>query len=616
MNNNINNIDNNNLPNTTLPHTNTSLQITGAAPTATPVSMPPANVVMPPLRVTSSMIMHDVTVKYIANQQVLPDEQTCAEEVTLNIQTEIAMQNSIRGKGNQLPAVKKLPNESIALLIAARSNIALVAEGDKSQQNKKQGMATERRYNLPIAVYQFYGWNEGVWELTNSPLGSFGALVEKYKPDATRNDKQEVYTLVKSRLRIVKKCVVPYYVPVNNGIVDVLNKKLMPFTPDIVFTAKIHTDLNLSAANPFIPIPEDGSVWDVDSWLDSLGSPSFVGSIKEVLQAACLPLAPRDKMCLFYSTDGNNGKGTLCQLIRNLLGEDATVNIPLNAFHKDFALTNLPGAMAIVTDENDVSSFSKAFGVLKAIITGDRVTINVKYQNPFDYFFHGLVLECVNDYPNGNDKTGSFERRLHILTFEHCFTGYQKRYIKDRMIYREDVLQYILKMVLIDMDYRDKFTETAETKAALKQYVITTNSVVAFLQEILPECKWDLLPATEFLYEAYKVWYRDITPSGRVIGRNDFQKSVREFVTNDPDASSEWEWTDSTRSQGYIDCSVEEPLLSEYGLLAFQDLYRSNYACPTKLKSKYSGLKRRTAVISAQGTGKGSTTDETQEQGA
>ena len=212
------------------------------------------------------------------------------------------------------------------------------------------------------------------------------------------------------------------------------------------------------------------------------------------------------------------------------------------------------------------------------------------------------MLQCVNDFPKGDDKSGSFRRRLHIIPFENCFTGAEKRYIKDRLIYRTDVLEYILKMVLVDMEYREQFTETAATKKALESYVKTTNSVVSFLQEILPVCKWDLLPATEFLYEAYKNWYREFVPSGKVIGRNDFIDSVREFVATDENAKLEWEWTDSTRSKGYIHCSVQEPLLEEYNLISFMKHKAGScgvqriFAYEPRLKEKYSGLKRRSAT--------------------
>ena len=548
-----------------------------------------------------TQIIEKTTITYINSHQPLPDEIACSYEVVEEINNETQSENKNRPDTNKLRYIKDIPDLAVAMLIAVREDVALIAPGDKSQTNREVNMTAEQRFQLPVGIYQYNGDNEGVWEVSNDPLGAFGILVEKYKPGATKKTKQEIFILVKRRLRIIRKCVNPYYVAVNNGIWDMESKILFPFSEDLVFTSKIHTNLNLAATNPVITIPEDGTTWDVDSWLNSLGQPTFVESIKEVIQGACLPLVPRNKMVLFYNTAGNNGKGTICQLIRNILGEEVVVSIPIAEFSKRFALADLPKAIAVITDENDVNSFGKGMGNLKAAITGDVLKVEQKYEKSYNYAFRGLVLQCLNDMVNGNDKSGSFKRRLHIIQFENCFTGAEKRYIKDRLIYREDVLEYILKMVLVDMDYREEFTETAETKKALELYVKTTNSVVAFLEEILPDCKWDLLPATDFLYEAYKSFYKSTNPSGRVMGRNDFHDSVREFVATDEKVSQEWEWTDSTRSKGYIDYDKKEPLLDRYDLTAFMDNRFGGYAnrefvYEPRLKATYSGLKRRSAT--------------------
>lgn len=551
---------------------------------------------------TLSQICENVTKDVMAQNPTVTDEYMLAQTIMNEFLTVFALENSVREKGQKLKCPMDLPPLSIALLIAARTDVALVSPGDKSNTNKKQNLTSKQRHDLPIGIYQTAGNNKGVYEITNTPYEAFGELVERYKPDATRREKLEVFTLVKSRLKVVQKCVIPYYVPVNNGIWDMMNKQLLAFSPDLVFTSKIHTNLNLCATNPVITIPEDGTQWDVDSWFSTLGSPEFVESVKEVIQAACLPLAPRNQMVLFHQQSGNGGKGTICQLIRNLLGENSVISIPIADFSKQFSLSSLPNACSIICDENNVSRFSQGLGNLKAVITGDVVSIEQKYKESYDYSFHGLVLECVNDFPRGDDKSGSFRRRLHIISFVNCFTGKEKRYIKDRLIYRTDVLEYILKMVLVDMQYREKFTETSATKKALELYTKTTNSVVAFLQEILPECKFDLLPATDFLYAAYKNWYREFVPSGKVIGRNDFIDSVKEFVATDENAKLEWEWTDSTRSKGYIDCDTPEPLLDRYDLTAFMDDRSGTYVnrefvYEYRLKEKYSGLKRKNVQV-------------------
>lgn len=550
--------------------------------------------------ITLSLLYKKAVKEVLENHpDLITKEELLVGEFMALVTDYIVLENNIRDKGMTLPIPKDVPSVATAEMIAARPDVALVSPGDKSQSNQKQSLTLVQRHSLPIGIFQMSGDNEGVYEITNSPYEAFGELVERYKPDATRKDKLEVFTLVKSKLQVRQKCAIPYFVAVNNGIWDMKQKVLHKFTPDLVFTSKIHTDLNLYATNPVITIPEDNSTWDVDGWFDSLGSLEFVESVKEAIQAACVPLAPRNQMCLFYSKVGNNGKGTICQLVRNLLGEDVVVSIPLADFSEKFALANLPRAVAVVTDENNVNSFNKGLANLKAAITGDVLKIEHKYMDVYNYTFHGLILECVNAYPKVDDKTGSFKRRLHIIGFENCFTGVEKRYIKDRLIYRRDVLEYILKMVLVDMDYRESFTQTAATKKLLDMYVMATNAVVAFLEEILPACRWDLLPATDFLYEAFKFWYKKTFPSGKVIGRNDFIDSVKEFVATDPVASLEWEWTDSTRSKGYIPCPSYEPLINEYDIVAFAD---NNYypgdtrrTCvrENKLKDKYSGLKRR-----------------------
>ncbi len=571
---------------------------------------------------TQSQILEESVNAVLLNSSKTPDgktldEKTLAQMVMDETRFRFELENSILNKGQKLKCPQDLQPLHLASLLAARTDVALVSPGDKSQTNKKQSLTSEQRYNLPIGIYQTTGDNKGVYEITNKPYeGAFAELVERYKPDATRKEKLETFTLLKSRLKVVQTCVIPYYVPVNNGIWDMKSKTLYPFSTDLVFTSKIHTNLNLAATNPVIAIPEDNSTWDVDTFFNELGSPEFQLSMKEVFQAACLPLAPRNKMVLFMNTFGNNGKGTACQIIRNILGKNSVISIPIAQFSERFALADLPKAVAVIVDENNVSHFSQGLGNLKAVITGDTVSIQQKFEKAYDYSFHGLILQCVNDFPKVDDKSGSFKRRLHIIPFENCFTGKEKRYIKDRLIYRTDVLEYILKIVLVDMQYREEFTETAATKKALELYTKTTNSVVAFLQEILPECQWDLLPATDFLYAAYKNWYREFVPSGKVIGRNDFIDSVKEFVATDENAKLEWEWTDSTRSKGYIDCDTPEPLLDRYDLTVFMDdrsgvYVNREFAYEYRLKEKYSGLKRRTVTANTQTTNNTTTSEVT-----
>lgn len=550
-----------------------------------------------------SQIIEGVTTDFIKQHNPLPQESACSEKVVDDINDVLTIENTARQKGAQFKLLTDLPRLAMEILISNRADIALVAPMDKSLSNKPSAYSTEQKIKFPLAIYQCSGGNEGVWEVINNPQGAFYELAKRYKADISDKEVSQLFMGVKLRGKVIQKCAIPYYVAVDNGIFDVKNKKLYPFSMDFVFTNKIHTPLDFSVTNPHIYFDEDGSTLDVESWFQSLGDSEFVLNVLEVIQRACIPLAKHNKMCLFYNTYGNNGKGTICQLIRNLIGIDYVVSIQLSEFSEQFGLANLPKATAIVCDENDMG-YIKGMANLKAVITGDSVTIKQKYQTSFDFSFSGLVLECVNELPRVDDKTKSFERRLHIIPFTASFTGNERKYIKEQFIYMDCVKKYILKKVLVDMEYRESFTETSLTKSALSEYRLYSNSVYAFLEEILPRCKWNLLPATDFLYEMYKAWYRKTVPSGKAIGRNDFIDGVKEYVNSSlkENPSFEWEWTDDTRSNGYIDPTVREPLLLEYQIttMATPMNISTNRPYPNNLKLKYSGLKRR-KVVAVQG---------------
>lgn len=130
--------------------------------------------------------------------------------------------------------------------------------------------------------------------------------------------------------------------------------------------------------------------------------------IWQIIGAVIRPNVRWDKVVMPYSTKGNNGKGTLCRLLRNLCGEGNYTSIAINDMSKNFRLAPLLSASAVIVDENNVTGYLDDASTFKALITGDKVQIEAKYKNPVDFRFSGLMVQCVNFLPRVNDKTSSF----------------------------------------------------------------------------------------------------------------------------------------------------------------------------------------------------------------
>lgn len=316
-------------------------------------------------------------------------------------------------------------------------------------------------------------------------------------------------------------------IAVNNGIFNFATKQLMSFSSDYVFMSKSKVNYNHAAQNVYITMP-DGEVWDIESWMEDLfDDPELTQVTWEILSAIIRPFVRWNKSAWFYSESGNNGKGTLCELMRSLCGEGSYASLSLEDFGKDFLLEPLIRANAIIRDENDVGTYIDKAANLKAVITNDVISINRKHKTPISYQFYGFMVQCLNEYPRVKDKSDSFYRRQLFIPFKKCFTGIERKYIKDDYLHRPEVLEYVLYKVL-NMNFYT-LSEPAACSLALADYKEFNDPVRQFLDEMLPQFVWDLLPFG-FLYDMYKAWQRKNNPSGVIQGRNSFITEVLNII--------------------------------------------------------------------------------------
>lgn len=236
-----------------------------------------------------------------------------------------------------------------------------------------------------LGIYQTEGENEGIYVTSED---KFEQLARKYNPLISTGELKEMFACLKDCVPQKQKCKEKNLIAVNNGIFDFDTKQLRSFTPDLVFLSKSRVDYKVNVQNPVIHNNDDGTDWDVESWMADLSDdPSVVHLLWQILGAIIRPNVAWDRTAWFYYESGNNGKGTLCELMRELCGKKSYAAIPLADFSKDFYLTQLLNASAVIVDENDVGTYIDRAANFKAVVTGDAVTINRKFKDPEDLWY-------------------------------------------------------------------------------------------------------------------------------------------------------------------------------------------------------------------------------------
>lgn len=355
---------------------------------------------------------------------------------------------------------------------------------------------------------------------------------------------------------------------VKNGIFNKETKQLEPFAQNEYRLAKIQTNYNPNASSPTITMP-DGLSWSFDMWLDELvdHDPDRLTQMWQIITAALNPGRVYNKCVIFYSRQGNNGKGTLGQVLKNIIGDGLYSSVNIKNFGVRFRTQQLLGKIVNIADENPVGAYIDGTDEFKAAITGDDIQIEAKGKDAYPMQVRMLNIQMLNGTLLTRDKSNSIYRRLLIVPFTHTFTGCERPYIKHDYMDRTDVKEYILKRAL-ESPIVTEFITTKENDEALYKTKLENNTVIEFLDEFLPQFKWDALPP-KFLYELYKSWMSKDNANGKPVKKSVFIEYATDFFNDTNEWNIRLAQGDKITVGQRMD--ADEPLITEYNLTDYMD---------------------------------------------
>ena len=536
---------------------------------------------------TKEDTINEVTCAYLAQLDIknLPSPEDIKADILDQMKSAFDLENTVKAKSEKWRIMDRLIPVQVAAITATLYPVISLdmtnGAGESSNANTS-----------PLAIYQYDGENEGIYVVDEKNFENIG---NQYCYGMNAYEQREYFRHLRRLAPRKQRCNNRDLVPVNNGIFDYRTKRLMPFSPEYIFTSKSRVNYNPLAQNVTIHNPDDGTDWDVESWMADLSDdPEIVNVLWQIMGAIIRPNVSWDKSAWFYSESGSNGKGSLCALYRAVCGNGTCVSIPLSDFSQDFKLEPLLHASAIIVDENDVGTYIDKAANLKSVVTHDVLSVNRKHQSVISVQFKGFMVQCLNSMPKVKDRSDSFYRRQLFIPFTKCFTGVERRYIKDDYIHRKDVLEYVVYKVL-NMNYYELDTPKA-CQDALNEYKEFNDPVRQFMSEIMSQLVWDLVPF-RFLYDLYRAWYnKNCGGKGEMKNKSTFKVEFLNLIKEYP----EWNCKDPSASHKTGQkMDKAEPLIAEYDL---QDWMNPNAMgshdiekrCRPVLKSGYNGIVRVT----------------------
>lgn len=344
----------------------------------------------------------------------------------------------------------------------------------------------------------------------------------RYIPGLSASKRKEVLAYLDL---LVKKNTRPSdarYIAFRNCVYDIETNESHPFDPSFVITNKINWNWDPAAYSELC-----------DRVLNDLAC-NDKATRKLLEEVAGYVLYRRNELrkAFIFTGQAAAGKSTFLDMIETMLGDQNTVALDLKELGDRFKTAEIFGKLAIIGDDIG-DEFIPNPAIFRKLTSGDRVNVERKGMDPFDFNSYAKPLFSANDIPRIKDKSGAVKSRLVIVPFKAEFSSdspnfdpYIKYKLKD-----DDVMEYLIRIGIEGLKNvlkNRKFTISAEMQKQMDEYEENNNPLLLFLKEEEPEVENQ---TTSSIYKAYKAFC--IANGFQSISNVEFTKQInRRFKMN------------------------------------------------------------------------------------
>ena len=305
----------------------------------------------------------------------------------------------------------------------------------------------------------------------------------------------------------------PRFIRFKNGVLDIDTGQLVDNPCDYLLLNEIPHNWNPEAKSELV----DSTFYSI-----AQNNEAVVANLWEMFGLALYRGHDVSRMILLQGS-GANGKSTLLDMLRHMLGEDNCFSLSICDLGEKFQLVPAMGKLALIGDDisNDYVN-GKACAVMKKFVTGDTVNDQYKGGATFQFKPYATLIYSCNEIPKFADGTYGFERRIHPIPLLARFTPSDKGFDPrlGEKLKNEVCLEYaIAKAVEALRRCRSKLSLTANSLSQkMANDIINDNdSVRAFLDGTNSSAASIVGKTNTDIFSSYDAWCKNngIEPLGK-----------------------------------------------------------------------------------------------------
>ena len=304
------------------------------------------------------------------------------------------------------------------------------------------------------------------------------AAMIQYIPSLSRAKRTEVLEYLNISIQDNISSSDADWIAFENGVYNIVDNSFSEFSPEHIITNKIRWNYNPGAYSKA-----------ADEMLNrvSCDDPQIRLLLEEMI-GYCFYRRNELRKAFILTGDGSNGKSTFLAVIQSLLGEENIASLDLKELGDRFKTAEMVGKLANIGD--DISDeFIGNSAIFKKLVTGERISVERKGSDPFEFNNYSKMVFSANDIPRIKDKSGAVLDRLVIVPFNAKFTvdktGFKSNIRRD-LVGHADVMEYLINLGISGLKRileKQQFTIPEKVQEELDDYRQRNSPILGFIQE-------------------------------------------------------------------------------------------------------------------------------------
>ncbi len=339
----------------------------------------------------------------------------------------------------------------------------------------KFGQFLISEYNIIKIGGVLHYFKDGVYVPAN-----IDGIMIKHLPQLKKQQRTEVLSFMIAYINENTVVSDANFIAFKNGIYDISKDELDPFSKDKVITNKINWNYNPDAYSEL-----------VDHVLNNLACNDHnVRLLLEELIGYTFYRRNELRKAFMLKGKKHNGKSTFLDMLAHLLGEDNISALDLSDLSHEYKSAAIFGKLANLGDDIE-DEFIPSAGIFKKVVSGDRMTANVKFSAPIEFNPYCKLIFSGNTIPRlgrGKDSDAIIDR-LIIVPFNASFHNGGENYntwIKYDLR-SDECMEYLVKIGIEGLKRvltNNGFTTTEAIKQELTDYAESINPISTFFEEM------------------------------------------------------------------------------------------------------------------------------------